>query len=151
MAEVPRSSGQFCGSGPELQASHAASSAALPSVLYSSVGLSVEADSFDSGNQGSVCSLGICGSSSGREPPPPPPSFPSTDLSTLSEEESLAHINSLELRAVFLALKSLEVHVRGQSLLVRSDNTSVVSYINYQGGTHSLSTMPSDDRAVGVV
>ena len=58
---------------------------------------------------------------------------------TWSKEESLAHINSLELRAVFLALKSLEVHVRGQSILVHSDNTTVVSYINYQGGTHSPS------------
>ena len=35
-----------------------------------------------------------------------------------SEEESLDHINSLELRAVFLALKSLEVHVRGHSLMI---------------------------------
>ena len=67
VAEGPRTSGQFHGSGPELQASHAASSAALPSVLYSSVGLSVEADSFDSGNQGSVCSLGVSGSTSRRE------------------------------------------------------------------------------------
>ena len=48
-------------------------------------------------------------------------------------------LDSLELRAVFLALQSLEVHVIGQSLLVRSDNTTVVSYINFQGGTHSPS------------
>ena len=41
-----------------------------------------------------------------------------------SKEESLVHINSLELRAVFLALKSLEVHVTGQSLLIHSDNTT---------------------------
>ena len=76
VAEGPRTSGQLRGSGPELQASHVASSAALPSVLYSSVGLSVEADSFDSGNQGSVCSFGVSGSTSRREtflPPPPPP------------------------------------------------------------------------------
>ena len=74
VAEGPRTSGQFRASGPDLQASHAASSAALPSVLYSSVGLSVEADSFVSGNQGSVCSLGVSGSTSRREtflPPPP--------------------------------------------------------------------------------
>ena len=88
-------------------------------------------------------------------PPPPPHSLVLTSDASLSgwgatlpphrvsgtwsKEESLAHINSLELRAVFLALKSLEVHVRGQSLLVRSDNTTVVSYIYYQGGTHSPS------------
>ena len=51
----------------------------------------------------------------------------------------MVHINSLELRAVFLVLKSLEVHVTGQSLLIHSDNTTVVSYINFQGGTHSPS------------
>ena len=56
-----------------------------------------------------------------------------------SEEESLDHVYSLELRAVFVALKCLEVHVRGQSLMIRSDNTTVVSYINYQGGSHSPS------------
>ena len=37
---------------------------------------------------------------------------------TWSLEESLVLINSLELRAVFLALKFLEVYVSGQSLLV---------------------------------
>ena len=51
----------------------------------------------------------------------------------------MVHINSLELMAVFLALQSLEVHVIGQSLLVRSDNTTVVSYVNFQGGSHSPS------------
>ena len=86
VAEGPRTSGQFRGSGPELQASHAASSAALPSVLYSSVGLSVEADSFDSGNQGSVCSLGVSGSTSRRETflPPPPHSLVLTSDASLS-------------------------------------------------------------------
>ena len=58
---------------------------------------------------------------------------------TWSLEDSLVHINSLELKAVFLALKSLEGLVAGQSLLIRSDNTTVVSYINFQGGTHSPS------------
>ena len=57
----------------------------------------------------------------------PPPPFRISG--TWSKEESLLHINSLELRAVFLALMSLEIHVRGQSLLVRSDNTTVVSCI----------------------
>ena len=149
-------SGQFRGSGPELQASHAASSAALHSVFYSSVGLSVKADSFDSGNQGSVCSLGVSGSTSRRETFLPPPSFPGADLRCLPVRLGCDSPTSSGFRhlvqggvlgpyqfsrtqAVFLALKSLEVHVRGQSLLVRSDNTTVVSYINYQGGTHSPS------------
>ena len=39
----------------------------LSLILYSSVGPSVEADSFDPGDQGFVRSLGISGSSAGRE------------------------------------------------------------------------------------
>ena len=76
VAESSRTFGQPCGSGSKLQASHAASSVALPSILYSSVRLSVEADSDVSRNQGSVCSLGVSGSSPRREnrsPHPPTP------------------------------------------------------------------------------
>ena len=85
----------------------------------------------------------------GDSPPPPPPLRIS---GTWSKEESLLHINSLELRAVFLALMSLEIHVRGQSLLVRSDNTTVVSYIYQLPGRNSLpfSLFP-DNRSMGVV
>ena len=75
VAESSRTFGQPCGSGSKLQASHAASSVALPSILYPSVRLSVEADSDVSRNQGSVCSLGVSGSSPRREtvlPTPPP-------------------------------------------------------------------------------
>jgi len=54
-----------------------------------------------------------------------------------TREEALSHVNSLELRAVFLALMSFEELIKGQSLLIRSDNTTVVAYINHQGGTHS--------------
>merc|ERR1712002_924426 len=56
-----------------------------------------------------------------------------------SREDSRLHINSLELHAVFLALQSFEDLVKGHSVLVRSDNMTVVAYINHQGGTHSLS------------
>ena len=56
-----------------------------------------------------------------------------------SSQDSLLHINSLELRAVFLALQNLEPHVLDRSILVLSDNTTVVAYINHQGGTHSPS------------
>ena len=56
-----------------------------------------------------------------------------------SREDSRLHINSLELRAVLLALQSFEDVVLGQSVLVQSDNVTVVSYINHQGGTHSPS------------
>ena len=56
-----------------------------------------------------------------------------------SKEEALDHINTLELNAVLLALQNLESLVVGHSLLICSDYMTVVSFIIYQGGTHSLS------------
>jgi len=50
-----------------------------------------------------------------------------------SEEESRLHINILELRAVRLALESHLPPV-GSHVLVATDNTTVKSYINRQGG-----------------
>ncbi len=47
------------------------------------------------------------------------------------------HINRLEMLAVFLALKNFLADLRGHHVLVHSDNTSVVSYINHQGGLRS--------------
>jgi len=49
------------------------------------------------------------------------------------------HINMLELKAVFLGMKSLLGSCRNQLILVKTDNSTVVSYINRQGGTHSPS------------
>ena len=63
VAGSSRSFGQPLGFGSKLQASLAASSVALPSILKcSSVGLSFVVVSADSSNQGSVCSLGVSGS-----------------------------------------------------------------------------------------
>ena len=47
------------------------------------------------------------------------------------------HINLLELEAVRLSALQFLEHLRGRSVLLRTDNTTVVSYINRQGGTHS--------------
>ncbi len=44
------------------------------------------------------------------------------------------HINRLEMLAVFQALKYFLPDLRGHHVLVRTDNTAVVSYINHQGG-----------------
>ncbi len=44
----------------------------------------------------------------------------------------------LELLAVFRGLTSAESSVQGQVVLVSSDNTTVVAFINRQGGTHSI-------------
>ncbi len=47
------------------------------------------------------------------------------------------HINCLEMLAVFRALKFFLPDLRGHHVLVRTDNTAVVSYINHQGGLRS--------------
>ncbi len=47
------------------------------------------------------------------------------------------HNNCLEMLAVFLALKNFLADLRGHHVLVRSENTSVVSNISHQGGSRS--------------
>ena len=54
---------------------------------------------------------------------------------TRSEHE--LHINVLELRAVILALHHWATVLQGRHVLIATDNTTVVAYINKQGGTHS--------------
>ena len=49
------------------------------------------------------------------------------------------HINLLEMRAVFLSLCQFQAVIQGQSLLVATDNSTVVAYLQNQGGTHSFS------------
>ena len=48
--------------------------------------------------------------------------------------ESKLHINHLELKAVFLALKEFRTLVFNKTVLVATDNTTVVAYINKEGG-----------------
>ena len=61
----------------------------------------------------------------------------STARGVWSDPESRLHINFLELKAVFLALKSFEHLCRDQIVLIATDNTTVVSYINKEGGMRS--------------
>ena len=51
--------------------------------------------------------------------------------------ESLLHINFLELKAVLLAIRQFEHLCKNQIVLVATDNTTVVPYINKQGGMRS--------------
>ena len=51
--------------------------------------------------------------------------------------ESKLHINYLELKAVFLALQEFQDLCMGKMVLVATDNTTVVAYINKEGGTRS--------------
>ncbi|XP_036007387.1 uncharacterized protein LOC118567149 [Fundulus heteroclitus] len=48
------------------------------------------------------------------------------------------HINYMELKAVHLTLKHFLPILRAHHVLIRSDNTTVVAYINRQGGLRSL-------------
>ena len=55
-----------------------------------------------------------------------------------SNKEAQLHINVLELKAVLLALKGFQEHLQGQRVVICSDNSTVVSYLNKEGGTHSI-------------
>ena len=54
-----------------------------------------------------------------------------------SDWEKRLHINVLELKAVSLALRDFRDQCQNQTVLVATDNSTVVAYINKQGGTHS--------------
>ena len=54
-----------------------------------------------------------------------------------SDREKRLHINVLELKAVSLALRSFKDQCQNQTVLVAMDNSTVVAYINKQGGTRS--------------
>ena len=51
--------------------------------------------------------------------------------------ESKLHINYLELKAVFLAVKDFQDLCIDKIVLVETDNTTVVSYINKERGMRS--------------
>ena len=54
-----------------------------------------------------------------------------------SDREKRLHINVLELKAVSLTLRSFKDQCQNQTVLVATDNSTVVAYINKQRGTHS--------------
>ena len=54
-----------------------------------------------------------------------------------SDRKKRLHINVLELKAVSLALRDFKDQCQNQTVLVATDNSTVVAYINKQGGTHS--------------
>ena len=54
-----------------------------------------------------------------------------------SVPESQLHINFLELKAILLALKRFQHLVQGQIVLVTTDNSTVVAYINKERGMRS--------------
>ena len=54
-----------------------------------------------------------------------------------SEDQSRLHINVLEMKAIFLSLSRAVHKVKNSTVLVSTDNTTVVAYIRHQGGTRS--------------
>ena len=59
------------------------------------------------------------------------------DVANWEKQEKRLHINVLELKAVSLALRQFKDQCQNQTVLVATDNSTVVAYINKQGGTHS--------------
>jgi len=51
------------------------------------------------------------------------------------------HSNVLEMQAVVFALEKFGEELERKQVLVASDNTTVIAYINHQGGTRSISLM----------
>ena len=60
-----------------------------------------------------------------------------TAIGTWSLPESKLHMNHLELNVVFLALKEFQDLCSNNIVLVATDNTTVVAYINKEGGMKS--------------
>ena len=55
-----------------------------------------------------------------------------------SDRETRLHINVLELKVVSLALQRFKDQCQNQTVLVATDNSTEVAYINKQGGTNSV-------------
>ncbi|KAJ1080239.1 hypothetical protein NDU88_000458 [Pleurodeles waltl] len=53
-------------------------------------------------------------------------------------KEVQLHISYLELKAIDLALKAFLLKLQNSSVLIRTDNTTSMFYLNKQGGTRSL-------------
>ncbi|KHJ94801.1 reverse transcriptase [Oesophagostomum dentatum] len=54
-----------------------------------------------------------------------------------SRDESLDHINLLELKAIYFGLKSFGKKWRDTTVLIESDNTAAIAYVKKRGGTKS--------------
>ena len=56
-----------------------------------------------------------------------------------SDQEKLLHISLLEMKALFLGLQAFQEDVAGHHVTAMCDNSTVVAYVNKQGGTVSRS------------
>ncbi|CAC5387703.1 unnamed protein product [Mytilus coruscus] len=55
-----------------------------------------------------------------------------------TETQQSLHINILELDAVHRTVQHFLPQLQGQNVLIKSDNTTLVQYVNKQGGTRSI-------------
>ena len=55
-----------------------------------------------------------------------------------TKDQSQLHINILEIMAIHFALKKAIQYIHHSCVMISTDNTTVISYINKQGGKHSL-------------
>ena len=69
-------------------------------------------------------------------------------LGIRSQEDHKLHINCLELKAVFLAVKHFLSQSTDHSVLIKSDNIAVVQYINKTGRNKVSPTLSSGMRSV---
>ena len=56
------------------------------------------------------------------------------------------HINVLELRAIYLALRALLPFIQAKHVLGRTDRSVAVYYVNHQGGTRSMRCLKMTKR-----
>ena len=54
-------------------------------------------------------------------------------------DQSVLHINVLEMKAILLDLKQCHQYIFNSTVMIATDNSSVVSYLKREGGTHSPS------------
>ena len=158
LAEIFRPPCRLCGPCPLLQAADEASSASSSEGLHSLDRLSGLTCSLEFRFQGVVRGVVLSFSPSRREAFCCSSPFvghhhgrvrsgvgggavlhPHRVSGVWSKEEVFDHINTLELKAVLLALQNLESLVVGHSLLICSSYMTVASFIIFQGGILSLS------------
>ena len=65
-------------------------------------------------------------------------------LGTWTRTDCRLHINCLELKAVVSALQHWAPVLQDHQVMIATDNSTVVSYINKQGGTHSPTLLMFD-------
>ena len=68
-----------------------------------------------------------------------------------SDTEANLHINIMELKALFLAIRSFQIHLMNKRVLVASDSATVVSYLNKQGGDPLTGNVSYDMASDGIL